>query len=218
MLLDRKRINRYTRWAAIILAVVFLLSFVLLGVGSSSAGNVFSGCDGTNQPANLNSVEDREAYYLEQLEADPQDGASMLALANLYADDGVGRYEDAVDWFNKYLELNPDSVDVRIRIATIYSGKLGDPDRAIAILKEATTIAPDNANAFLQLGLAQRDAGQNQVAIMSLNHFLELDPTNSSADAVRQEIARLSTLPPVTETETALPGAEDIQVPAEPAP
>lgn len=218
MLLDRKRINRYTRWAAIILAVVFLLSFVLLGVGSSSAGNVFSGCDGTSQPTSQSSVEDREKYYLEQLEANPEDGPSILALANLYADDGVGRYNDAVDWLGKYVALNPDNVDVRIRMAAIYSQKLGDPDTAIAILAEATTIAPDNANAFLQLGLAQRDAGQNQAAILSLNRFLELDPTNSSADQVRQEIQRLSALPPVTETETTLPGTEDIQVPAEPTP
>lgn len=218
MLLDRKRINRYTRWAAIILAVVFLLSFVLLGVGSSSAGNVFSGCNGTSQPGSQNSLEDREQYYLDQLQADPQDGASMLALANLYADDGVARYEDAIQWFNKYLELNPENVDVRIRVAAIYSTKLGQSDQAIAILTEATTIAPTNANAFLQLGLAQRDAGQNQAAILSLSHFLELDPTNSSADAVRQEIEKLSALPAVTETETTLPGTEGVQFPAEPTP
>ncbi len=80
MLLDRKKINRYARWGAIILAVVFLLSFVLLGVGSSSAGNVFSGCEGTNQISSLSSFEDREQYYLDQLEANPEDGVVMLQL------------------------------------------------------------------------------------------------------------------------------------------
>ena len=218
MLLNRKKINRFARWGAIVLAVVFLLSFVLLGVGSSTAGNVFSGCEGSNEINNLSSFEDREQYFLDQLEANPEDGVVMLQLSALYADDSVGRYEDAITWLGKYVELNPDDVDARLRIANIYILDLGDPESAVAVLVDVTARAPDNADAFRLLGLAQRQAGQNQAAILSWNRYLELDPDSSNADLIREEIEKLKALPPVTEPGATLPGTENVQVPVEPAP
>lgn len=218
MLLDRKKINSLARWGAIILAVIFLLSFVLLGVGSSSAGNVFSGCDGTNDITSLSSFEDREQYYLGQLEQNPQDGVVMLQLSALYADDSVGRYQDAITWLNKYIELNPDDIDARMRIANIYILDLGDSESGVAVMTEVTAMAPENADAFYLLGLAQREAGQNEAAILSWNRYLELAPDSANADLIRQEIEKLAALPPVTETEETVPGTEDIQVPQAPSP
>lgn len=219
MLLDRKKINRLTRWAAIILAIVFLLSFVLLGVGSSSAGNVFSGCDGSNEITSQSSFQDREEYYMEQLQLNPQDDVVMLQLAALYGDDSIARYQDAINWFNKYLELNPEDVDTRLRIASIYIFDLGEAQSAVAVLTEATQLEPDNADAFLQLGLAQRESGQNQAAILSLSRYLELSPGSANADDIRKEIETLSTLPAVEEPPAeTVPGAGDVQIPVTPVP
>jgi tetratricopeptide (TPR) repeat protein len=218
MMLDRKKINKLTRWSAIILAVVFLLSFVLLGVGSSSMGSVFSGCSGSGSINSSSSFEDREAYYKQLIEENPQDDASMLQLANLYSADDIARYQDAIDWFNSYLELKPNDVNVRIRIANIYLNDLADADSAVAVMTEATTIAPDNPDGFYMLGLAQRQAGQNQAAILSWNKYLELAPDSSNADLIRREIEKLEALPPTSGTETTIPGTEGIQVPQTPAP
>ncbi len=218
MMLDRKKINRLTRWSAIILAVVFLLSFVLLGVGSSTMGDVFAGCNGTKSISSTSSFSDREKYYLAQIEDNPQDDAAMLQLANLYGDNSVGRYQDAITWFNRYLELNPDDVNVRMRIANIYINDLNDPQAAVTVMTEATTLAPQNAQTFYLLGLAQRQAGQNQAAILSWNRYLELAPDSSNADLIRQEIEKLAALPPVTEPGGAIPGTEGVQAPGTPAP
>ncbi len=105
-----------------------------------------------------------------------------------------------------------------MRIANIYVLDMGDAESAVAVMTEVTAMAPDNADAFYLLGLAQREAGQNQAAILSWNRYLELAPDSANADLIRQEIEKLAALPPVTSQETALPGAENIQVPAEPSP
>jgi tetratricopeptide (TPR) repeat protein len=210
MLLDRKKINRLTRWSAIILAVIFLLSFVLLGVGSSSAGNVFSGCNGNGSISSSSSFEDREKYYLNQLSDNPQDGSAMLALVSLYSDETIGRYDDAITY------LNPNDIDAQLRIAAIYINNLADYETAISELNQVTAAAPTNADAFYLLGLAQRQAGQNQAAIMAWNHYLELAPNSANADLIREEITKLSAEPAVTQTTGTIPGSGVIQVPEAP--
>lgn len=207
MLLDRKKINRLTKWSAIILAAVFLLSFVLLGVGSSSAGNVFSGCSGSGSISASSSFEDKEQYYKDQLADNPQDTNAILALVSLYSDDSVGRYQDAIDYLYKYLELQPNDLDAKMRIASIYINKIGDNQAAIVVLNEVTAAAPDYADAFLQLGLAQKNAGQTQAAILSLNRYLELAPNSANADLVQQEIDKLMSAPATTTPEETAPAA-----------
>lgn len=200
MLLDRKKINRIARWGAIILALIFLLSFVLMGVGSSAAGNFLAGC-ARSGPAGItptSSFEDKEKYYMDQIGQNPQDNFSMLQLANLYADDSIGRYNDAISYLDRYLEIDSRSVDIRLRKASIQLNKSNDYQGAVNTLTEATALAPDNAMAFLQLGQAAKSAGQNQIAILAWNRYLELAPGSEYASLIRDEIAKLATLPPVT--------------------
>lgn len=218
MLLDRKKINRIARWFAIVLAIIFALSGIFLGVGSKT-GNIFAGCaKSTSNISASSSFEERERYYLDLIQQNPQDKDSMLQLASLYASEGVGRYNDAINWFNKYLELDPKNVDVRIRIGSIYLNKLSDAASAVKVLTEATAIAPDNANAFLQLGLAAKTAGQNQTAILAWTKYLELDPNSSYASQIKDELAKLATQPATTPTTAAEPGSASNEGAAAPSP
>jgi len=210
MLMDRKRINRWTRWFAILMAIAFALGTVFLGVGSST-GNIFSGCSGgtPDSISSSSSIEEREQYYLSQIEQNPQDNISMLALANLYADDTVGRYDDAITWLNNYLATDPKNVDIRLRIADIYLSKTQNNDAAVKTLTELTAMAPDNALAYLKLGQAAKAAGQNQTAILAWNRYLQLAPNSEFAATIQEEIAKLSALPattPPTSTVTGSPG------------
>lgn len=215
MLLDRKRINRFTRWAAIILAIIFLLSFVLMGVGSSAAGNFLAGCARSEQTGITpsSSFEEKEKFYLNQIAQNPQDNISVLQLAGLYADDSVGRYNDAVTYFDRYLETDPKNVDVRLRKASVQMTKLKDNQAAASTLTEATALAPTNAMAFLQLGQAAKAAGQNQTAILAWSRYLELAPGSEYASMIRDEIAKLSALPAVTPPTTTAPVSQGTQQP-----
>lgn len=215
MLLDRKKINRLARWFAIVLAAIFALSGIFLGVGSKVGGNIFSGCAQSSPSVNSqSSFSDRESYFLNQLKQNPKDTDAMLQLANLYA--GAKRYQDAITWFNKYLQIVPNSVDVRLRMGTIYMTGLNDPASAVKILTQATTIDPNNANAYIQLGLAAKAALQNQVAIQAWNKYLQLQPNGSYAADVKNQIAELSKPASSNTGTTAAPGAT--AAPATPAP
>ena len=204
MLLARKKINRIAKWFAIILAVIFGLSGVVLGVGSTT-GNLFAGCasDSSSGLNSNSSFSDRENYLLNQIKQNPKDTDSMLQLANLYAGDDVARYQDAIDWFNKYLAIDTKNVDVRLRMGSLYLNKMNDPASAVKIDTEATSIDPKNANAFLQLGLAAKGAGQNQAAIDAWNQYLQLAPNSSYADQIKSEIDKL--MHPTTTPATTVP-------------
>jgi len=214
MLLDRKKINRFTRWFAIIMAIVFALGTVLLGVGSKT-GNIFSGCAGKSSTINANSsLEDREAYYKDLIQQNPQDTDAMLALANLYSTSDVARYADAITYYNMYLALTPNNLDALMLLGRSQLS-VGDNEGAVKTLTQVTTLAPTNSYAFLQLGLAAKGAGQNQTAILAWSKWLEMNPTDSNAQAVKDEIANLATKPAVEPKTTTVPGTEGTQAPAE---
>ncbi|MCL4310341.1 MAG: tetratricopeptide repeat protein [Actinomycetota bacterium] len=222
MLLDRKKINRISRWFAIALATIFALSGILLGVGSKVGGNIFAGCaQSTPSADSQSSVGDRESYFLTQLKQNPKDTDAMLQLANLYAGSNVKRYQDAITWFNKYLQIVPNSAEVRLRMGSIYMTDLNDPASAVKVLTDATKIDPGNADAYVQLGLAAKAALQNQVAIQAWNKYLQLQPNGSYAADIKNQINQLehpaSSNTGTTGTSTA-PAASAPAAPAAPAP
>ncbi|MHB1389627.1 MAG: tetratricopeptide repeat protein [Thermoleophilia bacterium] len=216
--MDRKKINRMTRWAALILAVVFGLGTVLLGVGSKT-GNIFSGCY-SNSKGSISassSVAEKEAYYQDLVAQNPQDKDSMLALVTLYSDTSVGRYNDAITWLNKYLTLDPTNMDQRLRIARIQMDNLQDSAAAVQTLIQVTTTDPTNAAAFLMLGQAAKGAGQNSTAILAWNRYLELAPTSEYASLIKDEIAKLVAAPAAAPTATTVvPGTSGTSSPAAP--
>lgn len=218
MLLDRKKINRFTRWFAIILAITFALSGIFLGVGSKT-GNVFGGCAGkSGSISSSSSFEDREAYFKNLIEQNPQDTDSMLTLANLYMSSDVGRYDDAIAYYNMYLAVVPGNVDALMLLGRAQLSK-GANEESVKTFTQVTQLDPKNSYGFLQLGLAAKNAGQNQTAILAWNKWLEMNPNDSNAQAVKDEIARLSTLPavqPPTETVPGTQGTKTVTVPVSP--
>lgn len=217
MLLDRKRINRIARWFAIGLAIIFALSAIFLGVGSGT-GNIFAGCDkGSTEITAASSFEEKEQYYQDLIQQNPQDKDSMLQLVSLYSDQSIGRYNEAIFWLNKYLEQDPKNVDVRLRIARIQMDNNQDYAAAVVVLNEATSLDPSNANAFLLLGQAAKSAGQNQTAILAWSRYLELAPSSEYASLIRDEITKLATQPAVAPTTSTVPGTSGIPNPTAPA-
>ncbi len=193
MLLNRKKINRIAKWFAIVLAFVFALSGIFLGVGSKVGGNIFAGCaQNSSSISASSSITDREKYLLGLIQKNPKDTDSIKNLASLYAGDDVKRYQDAINWFNKYLAIVPKDMTVRLEIGSIYLNKLNDPTAAAKASSQATSIDPTNANAFLQLGLAEKDALQNQAAIQAWTRYLQLAPGSSYAAQIKDQINQLA--------------------------
>jgi predicted O-linked N-acetylglucosamine transferase (SPINDLY family) len=80
----------------------------------------------------------------------------------------LGRFDEAIDCFNRALTRNRNSADTYIRLATVYNLQKRYPE-AVAALDEALKIAPDRADAqalrlFLAATLCDWDTLRNEAA------------------------------------------------------
>lgn len=212
---DRKKTDKFTRWVALIMVIVFALGFVLLSVGSSAGGNVLLACEQEDSSVSADSYQvQQETFYKNNIAANPQDTVSMLRLAQLYMSEYFKRYAEANGLLEQVIAIEPGNITARLEQARLNMDPnvLNNPDEGLRLLTEAAAIAPDNAEVFLQLGLAAKSAGQNAQAIDAWNRYLALDPQSNLADTIRGEIAVLQTLPPVTpKAEPAIEGTAPVE-------
>ena len=127
-----------------------------------------------------------------KLEKDPKDLASLLNLgknyvswaseASSYASDEEGQehvsdlYDKAMDYFDRYLELNDDNaVRVNRAMCQLYSG---DFDGAQAALESPTENAPDYGPAWANLGLIYEYTGNTEQAKEAYQKAIDTDPND----------------------------------------
>ncbi len=191
MLLDRRRIKKWAKWIALILAVVFALSFLFLGVGYGGAGfNLSSIFTDKNSTTATTTVGDQLKSLQAALAANPKDVTSLLAIATIYQDNQD--YTTAATYLEKVLAVDPTQKDVYTRLANLYlDSTVNNYQAAVTVLNKATDADPNDPDVYLLLGVAQNDLGQTQAAILAWNHYLQLDPNGDQAATVKTKIAQL---------------------------
>ena len=201
MLLDRKRINRWAKVMAVVLAVVFGLSFVALGVGSgvnlnwsdlwNSIGSKKSAQSGPNTP------EQNIKVYTVTLQTDPTNEVALLGMAAAYRQ--LQQPVKQAEFLEKLAAVKPTDAAIQLQLAAIYmSAEARDYQAAVRVLNRATTLDPANADAFLQLGSALRGAGDTKAAVLAWNRYLQLAPDGTMATTVKEQLALLTPRPNVT--------------------
>lgn len=88
---------------------------------------------------------------------------------------------EAVECFNKVLELNPDNVESKIALATCYTEGTGETMKGVLLLREVTQKDSNNISANIILGKLAIQSGQLDKAIKRLEHVLDLRPDNTEA-------------------------------------
>ena len=192
MLLDRRRIKKWAKWIALILAVVFALSFLFLGVGYGGAGfNLSSIFTDKKSTTATTTVSDQLKSLQAALAANPKDVTSLLAIATIYQDNQD--YTTAATYLEKVLTVDPTQKDVYTRLANLYLGStVNNYQAAATVLNKATEVDPNNPEVYLLLGVAQNGLGQTEAAVMAWSHYLQLDPNGDQAATVKTEIAQLT--------------------------
>jgi tetratricopeptide (TPR) repeat protein len=131
-----------------------------------------------------------ESWWRELYEQTVTD-ASLLtyySLFNLaYAEQEAGRYTEAVDLLEHALRVMPERAD-----GWTQRGRdlmtMGEHERAVVDLLEATRLAPDSARAFYLLGRAHSHLGNDPEAETAWTRALELDPGwTDQIEAARNE-------------------------------
>ncbi|MCX7562699.1 tetratricopeptide repeat protein [Xanthomonadaceae bacterium XH05] len=142
------------------------------------------------QRAGLPPMEQAIAGLVERLAQSPDDMQGWLLLGRAYR--SMERFDDARDALARALALAPDSPDILVESAEIRT--LATPSRrfeseALALLRQALTIAPDHQRGLWLLGIAQFQAGDTDKARDTWNRLLDTLPADSPMrDTLRQRI------------------------------
>ncbi len=127
-------------------------------------------------------LDDARRYLEQAATLDPTSARTWnnLGLTLRKAGDAAG----AERAFRKALELSPNDVQVANNLALLFIGAQRWPD-AVGLLTGITGRAPDDALGWLNLGLAQRGAGDRVAAAASLQRVLTIDADDRQGMAAR---------------------------------
>jgi cytochrome c-type biogenesis protein CcmH/NrfG len=201
MMMNRERIGFWVRVFSIVLAAVFLISFLFLGVGTNLNINIFELFGKGNQAQQSNKAPgpgDQIAAAQKDLRKDPKDPEKIKRLAYLYYT--AGRYDDAIRVLKKGREVAPKDEEIPALLGQIYSqqaqtasGKQQKElqNKAADAFAASAAAQPNNADAYLLAGQAYDQAGQPAEAIKYYNGYLDRAPKGQDAKKVKDRITAL---------------------------
>jgi len=202
MMMNRERIGFWVRLLSIVLAAVFLISFLFLGVGTNLNINIFQLFGNQDQQQKqadqAPDPEEQIAAAEKDLKKDPKDPEKIKDLAALYYT--AGRYDDAIQVLQRGREVAPQDEEIPAFLGQIYSeqAQAAQGEKKKELLKKAgdafaasAEAEPDNADAYLLAGQAYDQAGQPADAIEYYNGYLDLEPKGENAKKVRERISAL---------------------------
>ena len=200
MMMNRDRIGFWVRLVAILLAFVFVASFIFVGLGTNVSYNLFDLIGGQDQPpgGQTTDPQDQIEEAERELEENPKDPDAIKELAALYYQNG--RYDEAVRVLQEGREVAPNDEEIPFLLGQVYlqeaqatPGEEQDKLYAQAgdAFAAAVEIEPDNEQAYLYAGESYDRAGEPAEAIKYYNGYLDLEPEGEQAQAVEERISTL---------------------------
>lgn len=203
MMLDRDKITFWTRVGAIALAVIFVGSFVLFGVGSNTSFSLFDLFGNQNQTAEQTTSPDEQINRSRaDLEKNPDDPRATRRLAGLLIQ--AGRTDEAIQVLETGRKAAPEDPYLPLLLGQSYDRQAqaltDEKQRQTALMKAGDAYVAasevqgaDNrkAQAYLLAGQAYEGAGDKGNAIRYWNEYLRLEPEGQQAGAVKERIQAL---------------------------
>ena len=90
------------------------------------------------------------------------------------------KFEEALESFNKALEINPKNESALSWKGTAL-GNLGKHEEALSVFNSVLEINPKNESAMLWIGAVLSNMGKHEEALSVFNSVLEINPKNESA-------------------------------------
>ena len=120
---------------------------------------------------------------------DPKDATTLARLGNLYYDNG--KFREAIDWYGRVLDINPNDVNVRTDRGTSY-WNLGEADSAIAEFNRSLQSNPTHAQTLYNLGVVYLHGKNNPAqARRAWEKLLASNPGYPDRAKLEQEMAQL---------------------------
>ena len=122
----------------------------------------------------LRQNDDAIAALKKQIEINPYDQYAYNALGRAYGQER--KYDDAVIAYNKQIEINPLDKFAHAGLGAMYS-EWHKYDLAASELEKAASLTPDNPELQVSLGDAYLNLGQDDKALTTFDHAVELSAT-----------------------------------------
>ncbi len=140
-------------------------------------------------PAGTMAMQEKILQLQESVRQNPTKLTAWIELGNSLMD--AGRFPEAVDAYQKALEIDPKNNDVRVDMGTCYRSA-GQPDRAAEEYKKAIALNPGHPNAHRNLGIVLAfDFKNKREAIREFEEYLRVAPNAPDAQKISQLIAEL---------------------------
>lgn len=200
-----------------------------LGIGyyfgrqySEAAGSMAPSTSSVPAPApsqTSSSIQDPAAFVQTEaalkalLVSDPKNLNALVQLGNLYYDHQ--RYQQAVDWYGRALDIDPRNPNVRTDRGTSY-WNLNQPDAAIDEFNRSLEVDPGHAQTLYNLGVVYLH-GKNdpQEAKKAWQRLLAANPNYPGRADVERQLAALpasapTAVPPAGQKKPGNPSMEDL--------
>ncbi len=135
--------------------------------------------------AAMEQVSKQIEKYKSDLKTNPKDTTALLALGSMY--EIAGRFEEAADYFRRYLEVAPENVPVRMSLAGIYYNDAKRP-QALNELQQVLKHQPNYDYAMFNLAVIYFAEGQKDEAIKWWHKVIDADPSGELAHKAREQI------------------------------
>jgi tetratricopeptide (TPR) repeat protein len=187
---------------------------VIVGAAVTIVALLFIGGQNRGGPAagpGLQPVSGQRADYQQLIQAaqrqllqNPGDQQTIVRLANLYFDEGteqlarnnvqsgIASLNQAISYYERALEADPESPELRTDLGTAYN-RVQRKEEAIAEFMKVLEYRPDFLTAMFNLGVVHHQMGNTSAAREWYQKAAEAGPGTTMGEAARE---RLSTLPP----------------------
>ena len=151
----------------------------------------------TGQPVNSGTLPEGHPKIDFQKEIDallpmakqnPKDFHILSQLGNLHYD--MGKFNDAILWYEKALAEKPDELGVRTDLGTSLH-YVGQPSRALQEFESVLKKNPTFPQALHNMGIVKAGAGDNKGAIEVWEKLLTTNPDYPGNTQVRENLAKI---------------------------
>jgi tetratricopeptide (TPR) repeat protein len=151
-----------------------------------------------NQTRDPRFLPDAVRFLKRAVEADPRDLSTTVSLANALFDLGQlgepARFNEARQYYEKALELNPKDVNVRTDLGlTYYFGEPSDPQSAIREYRKSLEIDARHEQTLQNLATALIKTGNRKEAEKTIETLRSVNPKNPALPDLETLLAQSGT-------------------------
>ena len=160
---------------------------------TAPAGGQASGSSANPQAAPALD-ESRASAMKMTAQQNPGDAVTRVQLGNMYFD--AGRYQEAADWYEAALKINPKNVNASTDLGIAYY-YMNQPDRALAQFDRSLAVDPAHAKTLLNIGIVRAFGKQDLKGAAEVwQKVLVVAPSSEEARAARQALDGLRSAHP----------------------